>query len=109
MRLLYNDFVNDYCFFFLGGYDGKKYLNTTQIIYPNGTKTEGPELPESRDGHCLVEYAGIIISMGGQYVTYNGQFWSNTLYYNAFLTYYASQSAKFRPEKLSNAQSNQPV
>ena len=72
-----NCLLNEFCFC-LGGYDGKKYLNTTEIIYPNGSKTEGPELPQSRDGHCLVEYAGIIISMGGQYETQNDQFWSNT-------------------------------
>jgi hypothetical protein len=50
----------------LGGYN-KKSLKTTEIIYPNGSKTEGPiELPDSRDGHCMVEYAGVIISMGGE-------------------------------------------
>ena len=104
-----NWLLNEVCFC-LGGYDGKKYLNTTEIIYPNGSKTEGPELPESRDGHCLVEYAGIIISMGGQYETHNGQFWSNTwipLFFwpigliSEFKTFDTTQSPKFRPQKLS--------
>ena len=54
----------------LGGYDGKNWLNITEIIYPNGSKTEGPiELPELRDSHCMVEYAGIIILMGGAYAS----------------------------------------
>ena len=50
--------------YYLGGYDGE---NNTELIYPNGSKTEGPiELPEPREYHCMVEYAGIIILMGGE-------------------------------------------
>ena len=59
---------------YLGGYNNQS-LKTTEIIYPNGSKTEGPiELPDSRDGHCMVEYAGIIISMGGEYANHYVQF-----------------------------------
>ena len=64
---------------YLGGLIGDSeltVLKTTEIIYPNGSKTEGPiELPDSRDGHCMVEYAGIIISMGGEYANHYCQFW----------------------------------
>ena len=45
-------------------------LKTTEIIYPNGSKTEGRlVLPEAIFGHCMVEYAGIVIVIGGRYVT----------------------------------------
>ena len=55
----------------LGGFDGEHTLNTTKFIHLNGSKTEGPiELPEPRSGHCMVEYAGIVISTGGEYVTH---------------------------------------
>ena len=51
--------------YYLGGWDGK----TTEFINPNGSKTDDPiELPEPRYNHCMVEYAGIIILMGGRYV-----------------------------------------
>jgi hypothetical protein len=65
--------------YFLGGWDGKKCSNTTEIIFPNGSKIEGPVLSESREAHCMVEYAGIIISMGGMYANHCSQFWFNTL------------------------------
>ena len=61
--------------YYLGGSDGKKDQKTTEFIQANGSKTEG-ELPESRMDHCMVEYAGIVILMGGQYVIYYGQFCS---------------------------------
>ena len=55
---------------YLGGFIGDSeltILKTTEIIYPNGSKTEGPiELPEPRFGQCMVEYAGIVILMGGR-------------------------------------------
>jgi hypothetical protein len=55
--------------YYLGGYDGQHVLKTTEFIYPNGSKTDDPiELPEPRNNHCMVEYAGIIILMGGRYV-----------------------------------------
>ena len=46
-------------------------VGATEIIYPNGSKTEGRlVLPEARVSHCMVEYAGIVIVIGGrQYVT----------------------------------------
>ena len=60
--------------YYLGGEDGKNYLKTTEIIHANGSKTDGPiELPETRAHHCMVEYAGIVILMGGEYVTHNDQ------------------------------------
>ena len=69
---------------YLGGYDGKNYLKTNEMIYANGSKTEGPiELPEPRLYHCMVEYSGIVILMGGRYVAHYGQFgfnsWSHLL------------------------------
>ena len=68
--LFYVEYLVKFCYS-LGGYDGKNWLNTTEIIYPNGSKTEGPiELPELRDSHCMVEYAGMIILMGGGYANY---------------------------------------
>ena len=56
-------------YYYLGGCDqeeGIEWLKTTEMIHPNGSKTEGPvELPDYRAHHCMVEYAGIIILMGG--------------------------------------------
>ena len=41
-------------------------MNTTEIIYTNGSKTEGPiKLPDGRNGHCMVEYGGIVILIDG--------------------------------------------
>ena len=63
---------------YLGGWDGKKQLKTTEFIHLNVSKTENPiDLPEPRSDHCMVEYAGIVILMGGQYVTHYGQFFFN--------------------------------
>ena len=74
----------------LGGYDGQNttLLKTTEFIHLNGSKTEDPiELPESRSQHCMVEYAGIIILMGGRYVTHYGHFFVQYLNPSAFQTY----------------------
>ena len=63
--------------YYLGGVDNvlRYSLKTTEIIHPNGSKTEDPkELPEPREGHCMVEYAGIVILIGGMYVTLNDHF-----------------------------------
>ena len=69
---------NLFCYV-LGGHNRNKSINTTEIIYPDGSKTDGPiELPEPRNGHCMVEYAGIIILMGGKYVSHHDQFWCNS-------------------------------
>ena len=40
--------------FITGGYDGSRYLATTEYIYANGTVQSGPNLPEARWGHCSV-------------------------------------------------------
>ena len=57
--------------------DGNDFLlRTTEIIYANGSKTECRlVLPRPKDGHCMVEYAGIIIIIGGsEYATNYGWF-----------------------------------
>ena len=76
--------------YYSGGYDGEnRALKTTEFIYLNGSKTEAPiELPEPRYIHCMVEYAGIVILMGGRYVT-NSQWPVLVQYLNtsAFLTF----------------------
>ena len=65
--------------YFLGGSDIDFTEKTTEMIYLNGSKTEGPiELPEPRYGHCMVKYGDIIILMGGEYATHIGQFWLNS-------------------------------
>ena len=71
VQYLPSPFLTKFCYY-LGGFDGNTWLKTTEIIYPNGSKTEGPiELPEQIASHCMVEYAGIIILMGGQYASHN--------------------------------------
>ena len=37
-----------------GGYDGDNDLSSTEFIFLNGTKKDGPSLPEPRGSHCLV-------------------------------------------------------
>ena len=64
--MYFNDYFVLKCCSYLGGFSGKKQLKTTEFIYPNGSTTEDPiELPEPRYDHCMVEYAGIIILIGG--------------------------------------------
>ena len=78
-----------FLFTYLGGFDEENRLNTTEFIHPNGSKTEGSiELPEPRADHCMVEYAGIIILMGGKYV-FNSlrPFFVQYLNLSTFLTY----------------------
>ena len=36
--------------------DGPKVLQTSEIVYLNGTVRQSKPLPEPRAGHCLVEY-----------------------------------------------------
>ena len=48
-----------------GGYDGDNDLSSTEFIFLNGTKKDGPSLPQPRSGHCLVQYKGTIILTGG--------------------------------------------
>jgi len=48
-----------------GGYDGVNFLKSNLIVSTDGSVQKGGELPEPRNGHCLVEYQGQIISTGG--------------------------------------------
>ena len=45
--------------------DGDNHLSSTEFIFLNGTKKDGPSLPQPRSGHCLVQYKGTIILTGG--------------------------------------------
>ena len=53
--------------FVTGGWDGTiaGELETSELIYFNGTKKKGKSLPDLRYAHCMVEYHGQIISTGG--------------------------------------------
>ena len=51
--------------YYLGGQDVVGTQKTAEMIYLNGSRTEGPMPDNGRYGHCMVEYAGIIILMGG--------------------------------------------
>jgi hypothetical protein len=61
--------------------DGNYFpLKTTEIVHPNGSKTEGHlVLPGPRDGHCMVEYAGIVIIIGGGYAIHYCWFLFNAM------------------------------
>ena len=49
-----------------GGWDdGRNDLSSTEFIFLNGTKSDGPSLPQPRSSHCLVQYKGTIIQTGG--------------------------------------------
>ena len=48
-----------------GGYDGDNDLSSTEFIFLNGTKKDGPSLPQPRSYHCLAQYKGTIILTGG--------------------------------------------
>ena len=40
---------------FTGGYDGENWMNTTEIVYKNGTVVQGPQLPTVKADHCMVD------------------------------------------------------
>ena len=42
-----------------GGFKGANSKNTTEIIFLNGTKKEGPKLPERISEHCSAQYEGL--------------------------------------------------
>ena len=46
----------------------QEFLSSTELIFLNGTKKDGPALPQSIFGHCLVKYKHNIFMTGG-----NGQ------------------------------------
>jgi len=49
-----------------GGYDGSNFLASSELIYPNGTVTSGPNLPAARFGHCMVNlHDGKVMILGG--------------------------------------------
>merc|ERR1711997_799997 len=53
--------------FVTGGYDGDKYLKTTEFVFSDGTVIPGPELPEARNGHCMAQLdENRHIILGGQ-------------------------------------------
>ena len=47
-----------------GGKNGTQRLASTEIIYPDGKVTSGPNLPEARDGHCQLSYGQTIFILG---------------------------------------------
>ena len=44
-----------------GGWDGSKYLKTSEMVYLNGHVKQGISLPDVRFGHCMVKYQNQII------------------------------------------------
>ena len=48
-----------------GASNHERWLDTTEIIFLNGTTTEGPKLPNKLNGHCLTEYNGTVYLIGG--------------------------------------------
>ena len=45
--------------------DGHNDLSSTEFIFLNGTKKDGPSLPQPRSFHCLVQYKSTIFLTGG--------------------------------------------
>ena len=41
-------------------------LNSTEYIFLDGSREDGPELPQRRYLHCSVEYDGVVVMMGGE-------------------------------------------
>ena len=39
--------------------------NSTEFIFLNGSRSDGPKLPKPVQGHCLVQHDGIVFSIGG--------------------------------------------
>ena len=54
-----------------GGSSSYEREKTSEQIFLNGTVKYGKPLPEPRDGHCMVEYNGQVISTGGSHGGYN--------------------------------------
>jgi len=57
-----------------GGRESEDTLATTEIIHLDGTTEAGPELPDVREGHCLVSYNGTVFSIGGYSETFGENF-----------------------------------
>lgn len=66
-------------------------LATTEIVRPDGTVEAGPELPEKREGHCMVSYNGTVYSIGG----YNEEFGEN---YNTVWKFNEDEGMKYTGE-----------
>ena len=39
--------------------------STTEFIFVNGSTSSGPQLPETRHGHCIVRLEHVIFIIGG--------------------------------------------
>ena len=61
-RFDYESLVTEKGLWISGGYEN---LNSTEIILSNGSRIDGPDLPDGRRGHCLVQYEDTIILTGG--------------------------------------------
>ena len=56
----------------ISGYGFGGYLKSTELVYPNGTITSGPDMPTPRGSHCSVQLEdGKIVIIGGYNINYN--------------------------------------
>jgi len=66
----------------IGGRDSNlKVIDSTEFIFLNRSRADGPALPKPRYGHCVVEYGGVVVLMGG--TDENGDDQSNVWLFNA--------------------------
>ena len=91
------------------------FLETTEIIYVNGTVTPGPTLGFWAFGHCLVEHEGTIYLLGGKQ---NGVESNATWIYNATHNFDVKEGASMKQQRIysacgimqhSNAHSGRPL
>ena len=81
--------IND-TLFISGGVDGILKLASTEFIHADGTVTSGPNLPEARNGHCMVTlHDSKVIIIGANY--------PSSLYKNVLVFDPADNSYTTRP------------
>ena len=65
----------------IGGYSYGEFVKSTELVYPNGTITSGPDLPTPRLGHCSVQLEdGKSIIIGGSTSFDDGNYRVTTIY-----------------------------
>ena len=65
-RVLHSSTILNGALWIIGGYSYGENLKSTELVYPNGTITSGPDLPGPRWGHCSVQLEdGKILIVGG--------------------------------------------
>ena len=59
---------------------GQQSENSTEFIYLNGSRSDGPKLSAPAWGHCVVQHEGIVFSIGGANPITNSNYKTVSIY-----------------------------